>query len=156
MPGSRCQVSGASCQVKSARCNVEGARCEVQVQGVRCKVREPELQRPPPSVDVRAKSWITPKKRSLSVCRRLGTGWLTVSFVVEMEMATKKPVRPECFVSHAVEKLIEWIYARQSDMRVVVEVGNARNQQVGSVVSRGVAQLKSWILNASMASKTVT
>ena len=37
---------------------------------------------------------------------------------------------------HTVEELIEWMDARQSDMRVAVEVGNARNQQVGSFVSK--------------------
>ena len=41
------------------------------------------------------------------------------------EIPSKKRPRPECFVSHTVEELIEWIDARQADMRVAVESGNA-------------------------------
>ena len=44
---------------------------------------------------------------------------------VIQESPTKKRVRPECFVCNTVEELIEWMDARQSDMRVAVEVGNA-------------------------------
>ena len=41
------------------------------------------------------------------------------------ESPTKKRVRPECFVCNTEEELIDWMDARQSDMRVAVEVGNA-------------------------------
>ena len=41
-----------------------------------------------------------------------------------MDGVKKGRVRPENFVCQTVEELIEWMDARQSDMRVAVEVGN--------------------------------
>ena len=73
------------------------------------------------------------------------------------ESPTKKRVRPECFVCHTVEELIEWMDARQSDMRVGVEVGNAPEiSGLAVLLAEGAGQLKSWTLNPSMASNTVT
>ena len=68
---------------------------------------------------------------------------------------TKKRPRPECFVSHTVEELIEWMAARQSDMRVAVEAGNAPEvSRLAVLLAKGSAQLKSSTLNPSMASNS--
>ena len=76
--------------------------------------------------------------------------------VVTQELPTKKRPRPECFVSHTVEELIEWMDGRQSDMRVAVEAGNAPEvSRLAVLLAEGSAQLKSWTLNPSMASNTV-
>ena len=73
------------------------------------------------------------------------------------ESPTKKRPRPECFVSLTVEELIEWMGARQSDMRVAVEVGNAPEvSRLAVFLAEAAAQLKSRTLNPSMASNTVT
>ena len=77
--------------------------------------------------------------------------------VVIQEVPTKKRPRPECFVSQTVEELIEWLDGRQSDMRVAVEAGNAPEVgRLAVLLAEGSAQLKSWTLNPSMASNTVS
>ena len=76
---------------------------------------------------------------------------------VIQESPTKNRVRPECFVCNTVEELIEWMDARQSDMRVAVEVGNAPEiSRLAVLLAEGAGQLKSWTLSPSMASNTVT
>ena len=67
---------------------------------------------------------------------------------VQESLLKKGRVRPENFVCQTVEEVLEWMDARQSDMHLAVENGNAPE------VSRS-AQLKSWTLNPSKASNTV-
>ena len=76
--------------------------------------------------------------------------------VVIQEVPTKKQPRPENLVCQTVEELIEWMDARQSDMRIAVEAGNAPEvSRLAVLLAEGSTQLKSWTLNPSMASNTV-
>ena len=55
---------------------------------------------------------------------------------------------PENFVCQTVEEIIEWMDARQSDMRVAVEVGNASEvSRLAAMLAEGASQLKSWTLS---------
>ena len=76
--------------------------------------------------------------------------------VIQESPLKKGRVRPENFVCQTVEELIEWMDARQSDMRVAVEVGNASEvSRLAAMLAEGASQLKSWTLNPSMATNVV-
>ena len=64
--------------------------------------------------------------------------------VIQESPLKKGRVRPENFVCQTVE-LIEWMDARQSDIRVAVEVGNASEvSRLAAMLAEGASRLKSW------------
>ena len=55
----------------------------------------------------------------------------------------KGRVRPENFVCQTVEEVLEWMGARQSDMHLAVENGNAPEvSRLAAILAEGASQLR--------------